>query len=122
VSDTPESRTQREAPAPPDNPTDSLYEEAKRCPRCKQTGLLVRTHQNEPRPGAKIEVYQCDNELCITHRDRWIIQVNADGSIPQRQAGPKEFEVNPKAMDMGKAIVEQTKHQLDRGNIEPGSA
>lgn len=123
MSDIPESRTQREAPAPEVNTsTLPIYEEAKLCPRCKQPGELAQTVKNQPRPGAKVEVYECKSELCIGFRDRWLVQINADGTIPIRTQGPKEFEVAPKALDYGKAMVEQTKHQLAKGEVEPGSA
>jgi hypothetical protein len=61
------------------------------------------------------------NELCITKHERWIIQVNENGSIPERQAGPKEFEpASDRAMGIGKEIVERTRHQLDGGELRPG--
>lgn len=59
-----------------------------------------------------METWQCDNDLCIHYRERWIIQINADGSIPTRQAGPKEFGVQKRVMDYGQAIIEQTKHEM----------
>jgi hypothetical protein len=67
---------------------------------------------NHPRPHAKVEIYQCQNELCISKSDRWIIQINPDGSIPERDKGPKEFDASDKAMDYGRSVVEQTKREM----------
>jgi len=70
---------------------------------------------NHPRPHAKVETYECENDLCINSHGRWIIQINPDGSIPVRQQGPKEFDLDSRAFDFGKAEVERMKHQLKEG-------
>jgi hypothetical protein len=117
------SRSQMESGGvQPTHATDSLYEEAKRCPRCGQTGVKIGDQPLASKPGAKVESWRCENDLCLTKGEGWIIQINRDGSIPNRQAGPKEFPVAERAMDYGKAIVEQTKHQLNQGEVESGSA
>jgi hypothetical protein len=92
---------------------DTTYEEAKRCPRCEQPGKVMGIHMNHPRPGAKVETYECVNELCVTYKQRWLVQINFDGTIPTRQKGPKEFQVDQQALDYGKAQVEQIKHQME---------
>src|SRR5258708_28647081 len=123
MNDEPVSKTQAlSGGTVDDSSTDSTFERAKRCPRCGQPGELSNTIKNYPRPGAEVATYVCVNELCITRGEGWIIQVNADGTIPERQEGPKQFEASPQAMSYGKAIVEQTKHQMDKGEVEVGSA
>jgi len=71
--------------------SDSLttYEEARQCPKCHQYGVHAQTDSG-PR-GSKIETYVCDNEICLWYQTGWVVQVNRDGSIPNRTEGPKEF-------------------------------
>ena len=65
------------------------YEEAKHCPKCGLIGVLSAT--NTVNNSVRVETYKCDNILCPWYRTGWIVQINADGSIPDRKAGPKQF-------------------------------
>jgi hypothetical protein len=74
--------------------TDSTFEEARRCPVCQTPGKEVVTRRPQELPrGTKIHVFSCENERCSDLGERWIVQTNPDGSIPQPgQKGPKAFE------------------------------
>jgi hypothetical protein len=70
------------------------YEEAKRCPKCKQPGRLKSVENPIVSPedrvrfdiqrGAKVETYVCINERCRWFETGWVVQLNPDGSIPDR--------------------------------------
>jgi hypothetical protein len=74
--------------------SDTTLEEAKRCPRCKEPGAEV---SNYPTGDGRVRVFQCDNDRCPRVRDRWLVQVRADGTIPDRSKDKggmdKEFPV-----------------------------
>lgn len=101
--------------------TDSIYEEAKRCPKCEQPGELVATNPHPNRRGAKVETFECMNVLCLRTSERWIVQINDDGTIPVRQKGPKDFAIDQKALDYGKAVIERTKHEMGDSIEGPAS-
>jgi len=70
---------------------DTTFELAKRCPAtgCNQAGKEVAA---TPIPqGGRVHTFECQNERCTRHGERWIVQTNPDGSIPQRREGPKTF-------------------------------
>lgn len=72
----------------------TTYEEAQSCPKCGQYGEHVATNPG-PRD-SKVETYHCKNEVCLWYGGSgWIVQVNRDGSIPERKKGMKEFPVLP---------------------------
>lgn len=60
---------------------DSTYEEAKRCPKCKEPGQQTGT-----KPGKNnttLHEFTCKNERCRwCNSAPWIVQVNPDGTIP----------------------------------------
>jgi hypothetical protein len=70
------------------------YEEAKRCPKCQQPGKLKSVESPSVSPedrvrfgiqrGAKVETYICTNERCRWFETGWAVQLNPDGSIPDR--------------------------------------
>lgn len=100
----------------------SLYEQATYCPKCGNKGVLRDTHPHPERPGAKVEVWACENELCIWGGTGWPVQVNPDGTIPERKAGPKQFEkLTPGQETMARDYlrriqaeeIEQSKEQQD---------
>lgn len=58
----------------------TTYEEAKRCPRCEEPGQVIgQTHG--PR-GSQIHQIQCRNSRCKWFNTAYVVQVNADGTIP----------------------------------------
>lgn len=75
---------------PESTDTRTTYEIAKSCPKCGHYGELQYTHPG-PRGGSRVEVYLCTNEVCLWYETGWTIQINKDGSIPDRTKGPKQF-------------------------------
>jgi hypothetical protein len=60
---------------------ETLFEEAKRCPRCTQPGELVDTRP-APNGNGTLHFFQCENERCKEYHERWIVQTMPDGTIP----------------------------------------
>lgn len=86
--------------------TETTYEEAKRCPKCEQPGQEIGT--KPMRGGGHIKTIICHNSRCNWHDTTWIVQVNADGSIPEPTLDrEKSF---PKIPDR----TESTQAQLER--------
>jgi hypothetical protein len=86
---------------------ETTLEEASRCPKCGTPGRLDKTDRNHPRPGSSTYTYVCENELCLARGRGWIVQVNADGSIPIRKPGQKQFPA-----------LDEYQQALARRNIE----
>jgi len=70
-------------------------EQAKRCPRCTVPGRVVnkrtiRAHGGDP---AGMFTMQCGNLKCRWYQTNWVVQVNTDGEVPERDSGhePKSF-------------------------------
>src|SRR5712671_2064346 len=75
--------------------TDTTFEQAKRCPSCKEPGKEVGLqHPQGLSRGAKVHVFVCENaDRCEYAGDRWLVQTNPDGSIPTPgRKEPKTFE------------------------------
>lgn len=93
--------------------TDSTLEDARRCPTCEQPGKLInrRPVRTEGIPrGTVAELNECRNDRCPDYlppqvvangdrmppsRNRWLVQVNPDGSVPPKGTGAvsdKAFE------------------------------
>lgn len=78
---------------------DSTYEEAKRCPRCSQPGVDV-SNRIGPR-GVRIHTIICKNQRCKWYDTNYIIQVNADGTIPDPiLERPKSYPELPARTDV----------------------
>jgi len=75
------------------NDSQTTLEEARSCPRCKYYGELVATNPGPRR--SKVYTYKCLTEVCPWYNTTWIVQVNEDGTIPQRGKSAKEFPVLP---------------------------
>lgn len=63
------------------------FEEACRCPKCGQPGASTKqiTHPS----GTTIFTVLCENSLCLWYNTGWLVQRNRDGSIPERERGPR---------------------------------
>jgi len=90
------------------------YEEAHLCPSCEQPGTLINKKPIRApgvMPGTVVETLECRNDRCPDYlppmsvgasttipgtRNRWAVQVNADGTIPPKGSGA----TGPKAFDM----------------------
>lgn len=67
----------------------ATIEEAIHCPRCQETGKEVKKYPSTR--GSTIYVFHCQNEKCHWYGTGWTVQVNRDGSVPERTKGMKEF-------------------------------
>lgn len=83
----------------------TTVEEAGRCPKCTFPG----EHRNS-RPGkhgSTVRSYYCANNRCSWYDTAWIVQVNADGSIPERATGSKDFPtLTPHEEAMARRVIE----------------
>jgi len=68
-------------------------EEAVRCPKCSMPGRLTSSQAvtSGRGRGGQVHVYTCATERCQWFGTGWTVQVMADGSIPERVQGPKEY-------------------------------
>jgi hypothetical protein len=63
---------------------DSTFDEARRCPACKEPGR--RSYTQPQADGSKVETYMCDNARCEFSEVGWIIQVLPDGSVAPKRS------------------------------------
>lgn len=69
-----------------DKTVQTTYEEATRCPKCKQPGQVVqKIPRSDVGPGVTQHVTVCRTETCSWFETPWFVQVNADGSVPPDQ-------------------------------------
>lgn len=67
----------------------TTFDETTYCPKCNEKGTIVR---EEPHRGGKIFNINCQNDKCMWFDTGWVVQTKSDGTIAERQAGPKQFE------------------------------
>ncbi len=68
----------------------ATLEDAQRCYKCSQQGTKVK---ESPGPrGGKVYVFHCQNPVCPVFESGWLVQVKSDGTIPERERGPRQFE------------------------------
>ena len=60
---------------------DPTYEVAKRCPKCDLPGQLMSISPTQRR-GVVVHNIYCRNAACKWFDTNWVVQVNADGSVP----------------------------------------
>lgn len=90
------------------------WETASRCPICGEPGREVKVIQIPYRLGARGHILMCDNiERCRWGEEklRWIVQVNANGTIPVRQAGEKQYPKLPPINE--EQFMDNLNQQLD---------
>lgn len=61
---------------------ETTFEEAKRCPRCEEPGRDTGRTQRGPH-GSTLRIIECVNPRCRWFNTTYIIQTNADGTIPE---------------------------------------
>lgn len=89
-------------------------EEASHCPKCSQQGELTLQSAG-PRVGSKALTYTCKNNLCLWFNTGWVVQVNPDGTIPERKAGPKQFEkLTPGQETFARDVLHQVEYDQQR--------
>lgn len=64
----------------------TTFEKAKLCPQCGRSGEDRKSMPAQGMPrGTTIHLIYCTTELCTWYNTCWMIQVNADGSVPPPQ-------------------------------------
>ncbi len=61
---------------------DSLLEEARRCPKCEQSGIEAGSHPAPERHMGRFQMFKCMNNRCAGFERIWLVQIRPDGSIP----------------------------------------
>lgn len=95
---------------------DTTYEEAKRCPKCKEPGLEVGDTA-APRGrgvtiGARLKHIQCRNQRCKWFDGApYLVQTNPDGTVPPpNMHREKQFRALP---DDGGRTAENLQRQFE---------
>src|SRR5688500_8316914 len=90
-------------------------EEASRCPKCERPG---KPAGNKRMPnGSKVFSFLCETELCRWYNTGWVVQVMADGSIPIRSAGQKDYPSRPYDERRAQAVIDQIQREAQRGEV-----
>jgi hypothetical protein len=92
--------------------SDSTYEEAVRCPKCRQPGD-VQVKRGAPKEarlpvGTMLHTVYCMNQVCPWFETCWMIQVNRDGTVPppkDHRGGKKVYQGFEGHDDLAKQIV-----------------
>lgn len=87
---------------------DTTLEETQRCKPCGFPGKVVQT-MKPPHllPGAKVLVIACDNNRCRYYEERWLVQVNPDGTVPEHRKGPKAFDLPGRHSELARRSREE---------------
>lgn len=82
--------------------TQTTYEQATRCPKCKNPGQVIKKEQAGPELpyGTQRHVVQCRTEVCVWFATDWIVQVNPDGSVPPDQTEKHKADAAKAALGM----------------------
>lgn len=106
--------------------TNPQYETAKRCRKCDAPGLKVSSsrQRRERRGMCTMEVYKCENVRCKWYDVTWLVQLNDDGTIPERKKSnnpkDKEFPNAPRMIQMGQGYMDLLKAEEERGETLGG--
>jgi hypothetical protein len=63
-------------------PRQTTFEEAKTCPKCQKVGQDAKTEPLLDGKGTTLHHIYCRTDGCDWENTPWLVQVNADGSIP----------------------------------------
>lgn len=97
--------------------TETKYEEAKRCPKCKNPGRHSSTTRVKSQGvWCKVETYTCERELCLGYGLGWVVQVMPDGTIPEFKRGPKQYELDVYALNKGRRMLEEVEAEIQLGD------
>jgi hypothetical protein len=85
------------------------WDEASRCPKCTSQGKGVSQHDTERENGEKVKVHvlECPNPLCIWAGERFMVQVNKDGSIPDPESPITRHLNKTYKVDESPAVINQ---------------
>ena len=79
-----------------------------RCKPCERPGKVVETMRpGHLPPGSRVLVVACVNDRCRVYEERWLIQVDPNGSIPQHRRGPKVFDLPGRHSAMARRAREE---------------
>jgi hypothetical protein len=101
------------------------FVEAQHCPRCgeqgEQTHRETVTDMSLKSFGSSVYTYTCRNERCRWFNTGWIIQVDKNGEIPVRQAGPKQFQDihTPSTEAAARHELEAIGYTIENDNVRP---
>lgn len=94
--------------------TDSTFDEARRCPRCEELGLLGKSSRR--RDGSRIHTITCMNTRCKWYSTSWVVQVMVDGSVAKPQKHDKFFPTIPDRTEEVRAAVDRQIQRETRTN------
>lgn len=64
--------------------TDTTFDQARRCPTCQELGRAsgTRPADTKNRRAGTLHIFRCENTRCKRYDRDWLVQVRADGTIP----------------------------------------
>lgn len=95
--------------------TDTTFDEARRCPRCEELGLLGKSTGR--RDGSRIHTVTCKNDRCKWYDTSWVVQVMADGSVAKPEKHDKFFPAIPdRTAEVQAALDRELQRQMPKNN------
>lgn len=103
--------------------SQTTFEEAARCPKCKLPGNVRKSQPLPNKPGAKLHHIYCESKTCPWYNTCWMVQTNADGSVPppQHHSGSPKVYVGFEGHDRLAAQL-RAAMELDRKSTGEGGA
>ena len=96
------------------------YQEATRCPECKEPGNVRVKRPAPPQAGlprgTTVHVVYCENKRCEWFNTSWLVQVNPDGSIPvprDHTGEPKLYQGFEEHAAMAQRVIDQVEANSD---------
>jgi len=99
----------------------TTLEEASQCPTCHEPALKLREGPHPQRARAKLIYFRCANNRCPMQGQGHVVQINPDGTIPIRQAGPKQYPELPNDFGQTEAKLRAELEAQRRGGAEIAS-
>jgi hypothetical protein len=102
----------------------TTFEEAKQCPKCGEPGDDRKTEivKNMKR-GVTVHHIYCVNQRCKWYNTPWMVQLNADGSIPpptNHKGSPKVYSGFENHDREAEALIDTLKRNA-QAETEPGT-
>ena len=87
----------------------TTFEEAKRCPKCERPGREVgsRKAKNGRGQPCTVHIIECATELCRWFGERYVVQVNDDGSIPSAYSSALSDKQYPRVSQESVSRIEE---------------
>jgi hypothetical protein len=94
------------------------WDEARRCPKCKEPGRDARRSRGPKR--STVHLVVCENKRCSWYDTTWVVQVMADGSIPIRKPGLPEYpSLSGSQEAMARRVLEDLEFERTRQEPTP---